>query len=50
MVHFFHREGLRTGIDVDQLAACRDDLAQAIGHPLSSALSLIPATPATVAA
>jgi hydroxymethylglutaryl-CoA lyase len=49
MVHFFHREGLQTGIDVDQLAACRKDLAQAIGHPLSSALSLIPATPVAVA-
>lgn len=50
MVHFFHREGLRTGIDAERLTAARDALAGAVGHQLSSALSLIPATPARLAA
>lgn len=45
MVHFFHREGLRTGIDVDKLVAARDEVGRAVGHALSSALSAIPATP-----
>jgi hydroxymethylglutaryl-CoA lyase len=42
LVHFFHREGVRTGIDTDKLAAARDVLADIVGHPLSSALSQVP--------
>lgn len=46
LVHLLHREGMRTGIDVDALAAVRPHIAEAIGHPLESSLSRIPAAPA----
>lgn len=46
LVHLLHREGMATGIDVERLIAVRPMLSEAIGHPLESALSRIPATPA----
>jgi hydroxymethylglutaryl-CoA lyase len=42
LVHLFHREGVRTGIDPVKLAEARDVLAVVVGHPLHSALSRIP--------
>lgn len=48
LVHLLHREGVATGVDVDALAAIRTPLTTAVGHPLTSSLSAIPATPATL--
>ncbi|MFJ9786434.1 hydroxymethylglutaryl-CoA lyase [Amycolatopsis sp. NPDC101161] len=48
LVDFFHREGIATGIDVDKLAALRDQVGLAVGHRLDSALSAIPAVPAAL--
>jgi hydroxymethylglutaryl-CoA lyase len=42
LVHFFHSEGVHTGIDPVKLAEARDLLAAVVGHPLHSALSRIP--------
>jgi hydroxymethylglutaryl-CoA lyase len=46
LVHLFHREGLRTGIDGDALPVLRDRLAELVGHPLDSALAAVRAAPA----
>ncbi|MEU6572640.1 hydroxymethylglutaryl-CoA lyase [Streptomyces sp. NPDC046805] len=46
LVHLLHREGISTGLDPETLAAVRDELAIAVGHPLSSSLSQVPAAPA----
>lgn len=46
LIHLFHREGVRTGIDTSRLAALRDRLAELVGHALPSALAQIPAAPA----
>ncbi|MFJ7214662.1 hydroxymethylglutaryl-CoA lyase [Amycolatopsis sp. NPDC098790] len=48
LVDFFHREGIATGIDVDKLAALRDQVGIAVGHRLDSALAAIPAVPAAL--
>jgi hydroxymethylglutaryl-CoA lyase len=50
LVHMFHREGLRTGIDGAALPALRDRLAVLVGHPLDSALSAVNAAPAPLRA
>jgi hydroxymethylglutaryl-CoA lyase len=42
LVHFFHREGVRTGIDLEKLVVARDALARVVGHQLGSALSRVP--------
>lgn len=46
LVHLLHREGVATGVDVDALTEVREPLIAAVGHPLTSSLSDIPATPA----
>jgi hydroxymethylglutaryl-CoA lyase len=46
LIHMFHREGVRTGVDVERIPALRDELTRMVGHPLSSSLACIPATPA----
>lgn len=48
LVHFFHREGIATGIDTAKLAVLRDQIGIAVGHPLGSALAAIPAVPAAL--
>jgi hydroxymethylglutaryl-CoA lyase len=48
LVDFFHREGIATGLDVVKLAELRDQVGIAVGHRLGSALSAIPAVPATL--
>lgn len=48
LVDFFHGEGIATGIDVETLAALRDQVGLAVGHRLDSALSAIPAVPAAL--
>jgi hydroxymethylglutaryl-CoA lyase len=48
LVDFFHREGIATGIDVEQLAALRDQVGVVVGHRLTSALAAIPAVPAAL--
>ncbi|WGW12187.1 hydroxymethylglutaryl-CoA lyase [Saxibacter everestensis] len=45
LIHLLHREGYSTGIDTEKLAGIRPTLTRAIGHPLSSKLSTIPAVP-----
>jgi hydroxymethylglutaryl-CoA lyase len=39
LVHFLHREGFSTGIDVHGLAKARADLERMVGHSLDSALA-----------
>ncbi|MEU8633904.1 hydroxymethylglutaryl-CoA lyase [Amycolatopsis sp. NPDC048633] len=48
LVDFFHREGIATGLDVEKLAALRDQVGLAVGHRLGSALAAIPAVPAAL--
>lgn len=48
LVNLCHREGIATGIDATKLALLRDQIALAVGHPLHSALSAIPAQPAAL--
>lgn len=50
LVHLLHREGVSTGVDVDRLATVRAPLTEAVGHPLTSSLSSIPATPSELLA
>lgn len=50
LIHLFHREGVRTGIDGAQLVGLRDRLAEIVGHPLDSALASVGVGPAPVAA
>ncbi|MEV5910573.1 hydroxymethylglutaryl-CoA lyase [Streptomyces chartreusis] len=45
LVNMLHNAGIDTGIDVTRLTAVRDDLRSALGRPLESALSSVPATP-----
>jgi hydroxymethylglutaryl-CoA lyase len=45
LVHLFHREGIRTGVDGPKLHRLRDQLADLIGHRLGSALASVPAAP-----
>jgi hydroxymethylglutaryl-CoA lyase len=45
LVHLFHREGIATGVDGAALAALRDEIGLAVGHPLPSALAAVPAVP-----
>ncbi|MEO3826413.1 hydroxymethylglutaryl-CoA lyase [Actinomadura sp. B10D3] len=49
LVHLLHREGIRTGLDAEALADVRGEIGAAVGHPLPSALAMIPAVPAAVA-
>ncbi|HWD01762.1 MAG TPA: hydroxymethylglutaryl-CoA lyase [Amycolatopsis sp.] len=49
LVHLLHREGIATGLDVAKLAALRDEIRVAVGHPLASALASVPAVPAALA-
>ena len=46
LVHLLHREGVATGVDVEELTEVREPLIAAVGHNLTSSLSDIPATPA----
>ena len=48
LVNLCHREGIATGIDVAKLAELRDQVRVAVGHPLHSALSAVPAVPAAL--
>lgn len=50
LIHMLHREGIPSGIDVEQLPRLREELAAMVGHSLSSALNRIPATPSAVRA
>lgn len=45
LLHLLHREGYATGLDTEKLSGIRPALTEAIGHPLSSKLSTIPAVP-----
>lgn len=46
LIHMFHHLGIDTGIDPAALSRARELLRTAIGRPLDSALSAVPATPA----
>jgi hydroxymethylglutaryl-CoA lyase len=50
LVHLPHREGIAAGIDNPKLAALRDELVLALGHPLDSALAAVPAVPSALRA
>lgn len=45
LVHLLHRTGHPTGIDAALIADARDDLRQAVGHPLPSALAAAEGAP-----
>jgi hydroxymethylglutaryl-CoA lyase len=46
LVHMFHREGVRTGIDLEKLRRIRDELSAVVGHaPLSAPPSIPPDLP-----
>ena len=48
LIQLLHRQGVPTGVDVAEISALRDHLAELVGHPLPSALAKIPAAPAEV--
>jgi hydroxymethylglutaryl-CoA lyase len=50
LVNLLHHAGIATGVDVDRLAAVRDELRALLGRRLGSALSAVPATPAALRA
>ncbi|MEV7813487.1 hydroxymethylglutaryl-CoA lyase [Streptomyces flaveolus] len=45
LVNLFHQAGIATGIDVERLAALREELRVLLGRKLDSALSAVPAAP-----
>ncbi|MEU5711720.1 hydroxymethylglutaryl-CoA lyase [Streptomyces flaveolus] len=50
LVNLFHQAGIATGIDVERLAALREELRVLLGRKLDSALSAVPAAPAPLRA